>query len=402
MAPLNPVTRADFARRIQAALKALGVAQDFEWDELDNRLTQPDGPSFPLEEHFLEVQTQPVAQLDALVGAYAYMYVHPPRQPETWAEAKERVFPWVRPMAFHAYRGYQIQTGEKVDNVPYGALTPHVTVCAATPSKMKTLVVTVPDLERWGVSFEAVLEQARENIAQRGMLPWLASPEFPGMYRSPWKDEFGIGRMVFRDIYASLGLKGDPVVIAPSWQSFFVAGSDDIQGLTSLAKFAVPIAQREPFLILRPLRARGDAFEHWLPPEGHPAREPLHLLHLLNEVGDYGAQARTGRLFLERQEQASNIPVPAICGVRGAPGLHTMATWLEGPPCALPEVGFVLLKRKYSTIGYVSFDALKRVLGPALAPMNMYPQRWLGRAFPTEEQLAAMDLVPWDPTSPPM
>jgi hypothetical protein len=390
----NPITRKDFASRVTAALRTEDPAADYAWDELENWLSAPERPTLRLEEHFLEAQGQAPSLLDQLAAAYAHMHVHPPQQPATWEEEKKVVFPYVRPMSFHAHLGFRILQGEKLDPVPHGIVTEHVTVCIGTPTKWRTLPASVEDLKRWGVTIGEAMEQARLNVDARGVPDWKKSNEFEGVYRSPWADEYGISRMLFRDIYRQVPLRGDPVIIVPTWKTFLVAGSDDEQGLVNLGILGAKIASAEGFLIYRPLRARGDELVHWLPPPEHRAHGPLRFLHLANDCSDYAEQATAGRRFFERREEASNIPVPQVCQVGGE--LGTLVTWAEGPPCALPKADYVMLKRKFETSGVAKWADLQRVVGPELEALGIYPPRWLGRSFPSEWQLSEMDLMPVD------
>jgi hypothetical protein len=395
--PRNPISREEFAKQVAAALREEGAEGEFEFDAIENRLVHASRAPFPLEEHFLEAQGQPAYLIDQLARAYAHLHLRPPTQPSTWGEARRVVFPYVRPMAFHAHRGFRALQGEVLPAVPFGTVTEHVTVCIGTPTKWKTLVADVEDLKRWDVSTEGALDAARENVERRGNPDWLKANEYPGVFRSPWKDEYGISRILFRGAFGRIPLRGDPVIIAPTWQSFLVAGSDDEQGLVNLGLLGRKIAEKDNFLIYRPLRARGDALEHWLPPKGHTAHQPLRFLQLANECGDYAEQAQVGRRFFERKEQASNIPVPQVCSLHGGAELGTIATWRDGPPCALPRVDYVALKRKSENLGVAKWADVQRAVGSELKPLNVYPPRWLARSFPADWQLAAMDLTPFEP-----
>lgn len=389
----NPLTRREFADRVAAALRLEGARGPYEFDELENALTRPDRPAFALEEHYLEARSQPPHHLEQLARGYAHLHLFPPVQPATWEEAQQVVFPYVRPTAFHAHRTFRAHQGEPLAPLPCGQVTEHVTVCLGTPTKWKTLVATVDDLARWGVSIEAALDQARANVSARGLLDWQHSNEFPGVYRSPWKDEYGIARLLFPDVFKRLPLRGEPVVIAPSWQTFLVAGADDAQGLVNLGKLGMKLCERDGLLLYRPMRVRGDVLAHWLPPKDHPAHAPLRLLHLVNECGDYAEQAQVGRRFFERKEEPSNIPIPAIMSLNGGLEHATLVTWRAGPPCALPRADLVAFQRKSERLGTATWAEVQRVLGPELEPLNLYPPRWLGRQFPADWQLSSMHLA---------
>jgi hypothetical protein len=395
--PRNSITRREFAEKVIAALHTEGATGEYVFDELENALTSPDRPPFSLEENYLEAQGQASYLLEQLVRAYAHIHLHPPEVPAMWEVATKVVFPYVRPMAFHAHRGFRAAQGQKLDPVPFGLVSEHVTVCVGVPSKWKTLVATVEDLKRWGVSIDEALEQARQNVSARGNPEWQVSNEYPGVYRSPWKDEYGISRILFPSVFGRVPLRGDPVIIAPTWQGFLVAGSDDEHGLVNLGRIGKKLIENDSYLIYRPMRARGDTLEHWVPPKGHPAHGPLRFLHLINECGDYVEQAQVGKRFFERREEASNIPSPQVYSSDGGREFGTIVTWRDGPPCALPKADCVAFKRKSENLGVAKWADVQRVIGSELEPMKTYPPRWLGRTFPADWQLSSMNVVSWGP-----
>jgi len=392
------LTRRQFADKFAAALRAEGDTTAYEFDELDNAQTCLGVAPVPLEEHYLETYGQPAHFVDQLALGFAHMFLHPPVQPATWEEAKSRIFPYIRPTSFHAHQTFRsLERGETPKPVPYGAITEHVTVCVGTPTKWKTLVATVEDLACWGVTIEAALDQARDNVSAKGHPGWQHSNDYPGVYRSPWKDEFGISRLLFPDLLRQLPLRGDPVIIAPTWQTFLVAGSDDAQGLANLGIYGKKISEKDGYLIYRPMRVRDGALVHWVPPKGHPGHGPLRFLHLNNECGDYADQARVGKRYFDRREQASNIPIPQVVGLAGGVELATIVTWREGPPCALAKCDYVFFRRKFDDAGVVRWEDMMRVIGSELEPLNIYPPRWLGRRFPADWQISSMGLLPWAP-----
>lgn len=393
----NTITRKDFAEQVATALRREDPRAEYVYDELDNALSSPDRPTLRLEEPYLEANGLAPSLVGQFAQAHAYLHVHPPQQATTWEEAKEVVFTYVRPMSFHAVRGFQAQQGTDLDVAPYGSLTEHLTVCVGTPTKWKTLVAENRDLARWGVSFEAALDAAYGNVERRGFVEWQKSNEYPGVFRSPWDDEYGIARMLSPSWFRNLPLRGDPVVVAPSWKRFLVAGTEDEQGLVNLGLLAKKVSDSEGFLMYRPVRLHADRIEEWLPPTGHRAHNPLKFLRLMNECGDYTQQAQVGRRFFERREEASNIPAPNVCALYGGRELATIATWREGPPCALPKVDYVALKTKVQDLGIVRWADLERVVGGELEPLKLYPPRWLARKFPAPWQVSEMNPMPWGP-----
>src|SRR5205823_5369776 len=100
-------------------------------------------------------------------------------------------------------------------------------------------------------------------------------------------------RVVFPDVFRSLGLAGEPVIVLVKTGMVLAAGSDDENGLFHLGR----AARREmesnlAFLVARPMRLGASGWSHWVPESGHPARPLLRLLEAIGEQTDDQVQAR--------------------------------------------------------------------------------------------------------------
>src|SRR5699024_7376567 len=70
--------------------------------------------------------------------------------------------------------------------------------------------------------------------------------------------------------------------------------------------------------------------------------------------------------------------------------------WTEGTVCLLPRTDVISLVRadddssSSRSLGTVDWDWAVRVAGPLMQLQDMYPERWLVREFPSDEQLREM------------
>jgi len=58
----------------------------------------------------------------------------------------------------------------------------------------------------------------------------------PGLYQSPWQDDFDASRLLIPELFYRLKLCGDPVVAIPNRNCLYVTGAKDYQNLNRLAE----------------------------------------------------------------------------------------------------------------------------------------------------------------------
>jgi hypothetical protein len=81
----------------------------------------------------------------------------------------------------------------------------------------------------------------------------------------------------------------------------------------------------------------------------------------------------------------------------GAP--HVAAVWSKGVRCLLPHahvIGFAepqLSDNKVLIYGLVPWGTAAAVMGDMLEPQGLYPERYLVKGFPRDEQIAEMQPV---------
>jgi hypothetical protein len=86
--------------------------------------------------------------------------------------------------------------------------------------------------------------------------------------------------------------------------------------------------------------------------------------------------------------------IPIRDPATGAP--QTIATWGKGVRCLLPRadvIGFAepqLSDNKVLIYGIVPWDTAAAVMGNMLEPQGLYPERYLVKGFPSDEQMAEM------------
>ena len=391
--PPEPATRADFAARVIAEMRAAGLQGDITHDEIAGTLVHGERGPFDLEaayRHFAGPIVRP--DNEEMLKRVVRFYVRPPAVPLTWDEVRTRVLPTITQMARQVERAFEIERGTQKEIIRYAALTDHIAVEVGYPLDDGSVAVSDELLGRWEMDFEEVLNQATTNLLRKGTPKWKVSPDYPGVFRSPWSDGFDASRILLPRVMRSLMVQGDPVAILHAPSCLLVAGADDPDALFQLGRCAKKQWEtNRGSHITRPIRRTDGQWNQWLPPPDHPAHPLLRLMEGLAEKRDYDEL-----LSVTRERLKMQVATPSVQIVQSPLGdTRTVTTWTDRTATAIPMADGVVFKRGGETLGVAEFEAVRAALGSDLEPLAVYPRRMLGRTFPAEWQLAQMGLVPW-------
>src|SRR5205823_6103112 len=131
---------------------------------------------------------------DEMLERVVRFYVRPPAIPLSWAEARTRVLPTIIQMAQQVIRAFEVERGTEKQIHRYAAITDHITVEVGCPVEEGTVSASDELLSKWGIDFEEALNQATTNLSRKGTPQWKVSPDYPGVWRSPWNDGFDASR----------------------------------------------------------------------------------------------------------------------------------------------------------------------------------------------------------------
>lgn len=384
-----------FAEHVTEALRSAGVAGNIAYDRTSERLlneTLPD--AFYLGEAWNTWRRVSEDERGDWLRRYVEVFLRGRQMPGTWEEAKPGVMVRIRPRVVHACWPLRHELeGLRIPNLPAAELTEHLVVELAWPQKDAISTVLTEDLQRWGVTAEEALEAAAVNLRARSLplKPWLGSKEFPGVWRSPWKDRFDASRIVFVDGFG-LALEGPPVVVAPFDDCLMLADGDDEEALFNLGRAARREAEhRGTFLWLRPLRLDEGRWVHWLPPRESGGFAPLKLLYALNEKDDYDRQGELLQRLIDREDGQTRVsPVHMLQDGEG--NTFTATEWEAGRPAALAQTDTVLFRKDQQAVALVPFDRVLEVLGALLDERPDYPKRYLAVSYPDDWQIHSLGL----------
>jgi hypothetical protein len=400
----DALTRDELVAEFVAAIRAEGHTGAVTHDTARDRIVVEGRGEIGVEQLYAQLARSPRERRSEALSKAARYLVSPPRIPDAWEEAREKVLPLARRRMEIVAEDVRRETGEGPAPTFRAEFTEHLVFELGYPTELGTLTVPLETLGRWGLRPEEAFRQASENLIARSGGDWLVSPEAPGVFRSPWRDGFDVARLVSPALFSRLPLRGRPVVMAPLPSTLLVTGSESEEGLFQLGLAAKRIVDRQRlFHVLRTLRlgADGLSWEDWLPPTGHPANPPLRLLRALQDQRDHEEFADLIRALAAKKKAEAPRMAPLLVrqSVLGAE-IATFTVWRSGAAVALPKADAIVFQRGGETLGLADWDDVLRALPKSLKPMPGYPPRFLATDFPEEWQLGEIDLEPWTGPGP--
>lgn len=322
---------------------------------------------------------------------------------ERWAERDitRFILPRLRDRAWFSAvrRQAELELGadqEAIDDVmlPHRVLNDELAVHLAYELPTSVTEIGPDRLEVWQLSFDALLAKALDNLRLRSTESFERA--HPGVFVSPYRDTFDATRLVLPELFASLDVKGAPVVLAPTHDIVFVTGDADTGGLLQAATWAEEsLAEPRAFTAVA-FRLEGEIWKPWMPPRKHRAWSKLKMLRLQTTASAYARQKEVLEALLEANgHEISVAPLRAFRTPRG--DVFTASAWVENLDALLPEtdrLDFVQAGNEgpsdANRVWSTSFEVARRTVGNLMEPTGDRPERFRVRAFPTLAQLEQM------------
>ncbi len=173
-----------------------------------------------------------------------------------------------------------------------------------------------------------------------------------------------------------------------------MTGSDDEAGLGQVAQLAEPLLSEPRRVTGRAFTWREGSWTPYLPPDDHPAHEQFLRLLCLSAASDYADQQEA---LNERLSAAGDdLFVASVMLVEGtSKGLISLCSWTQGVVTLLPRTDRIAFVSPGegdhpSNVMQVPWDEAIAVVGDLMKPQGLRPERWRVDAFPTPEELSAL------------
>ena len=321
-------------------------------------------------------------------------FSHRREAPQAFEDVRHDLLPGVRNRAYYEIARLTVgrQAGAKFD-WPYRVLAGSLGAGLVYDQPESMMQVQQHSLDDWGATFDEAFAVALENLRQ--VSGHALAPAGPGVWASPWRDNYDPSRVLLPELLRRTGVAGDPVAMVPNRDTLLLAGSRDAAGLARLAGLA-----EEAFDQPRPVSGMAfrlteeDEWVPFLPGQAVPQREKFRLLRVKTVGGDYAEQGEA--LNALHEETGKDIFVASYSARQKQSGeVRSYCVWSEGVVSFLPRTDDIFFFRprggeEGDVVAEAAWERAEAVLGDMLKPVGLYPERYLVEGFPSEEQLAAL------------
>ncbi len=320
-----------FAKRVVARLEERGWPHPIQYDPVGFTLALGgEAGTVALHRTFFEWRKHPErGKIETLDDAIGFIFELGP--PPSFDVAVQLLRPVIRARA-------SLEAALMSSDDLQGAWRPvgeHLAVLVGIDRPNSRTTVVASTLKDWGHSFEECLDLAVKN--QRDTETIEFDRHASGFHIGLCDDRAPVARLLTPEVFASLPLRGDPVVVAASRICLLVAGSEDDEALDGVADF-VPMHLQESSW---PLSYAPMVFRQgrWQTFEPAPGRSEVAALHTLQALFNYADQRPFTEIWLEEQGRSDVIADLAVFPTDE--GLRSLVLW-NSPSSLLPRADFVV------------------------------------------------------------
>jgi hypothetical protein len=312
--------------------------------------------------------------------------------PASFEDMKPNLLPQVRCRSF--YETSRLGTQQRSES-PFLRLGEHLGVSLVYDLPEVMRHIDRQDLMDRQVTFEEAFRVACDNLRARSHEELVGHG--PGVWRSPWHDSYDAARLLLVDQVRRHPVRGDHVAMVPNRDTLLVTGSEDEVGLgimLSLSERGFRQAYRVSGIALR---LEGESWTPFLPPAGHPHFRGFKRLWQESRGQNHASQTEPLRaVYLDKGEDVFVAPYN-IAEDAATKEPWTWCFWGEGLDTLLPctdEVMFFRVNRdemKVKLVARGKWQRVREIVGDLMEPLDLYPERYRVRRFPSVEQLASIN-----------
>jgi len=230
--PLEPVDLAAITEELIAEARAQGVEGKLRVE--GNILFIDDGDG--AERHIFlgnigkEYAAAEAVDRPRLIAKYARLAVRPMRVAKP--DLRARVLPKLQPRRERELIKLRLPDGANVEGLLEGRPIAggELLFDLAVDEPEMIRVLTTTDLV--GITEQEAHACALDNLRTRSKQPW--KPLAPGVWGSPWGDQWDGARLALPELFRDLAVEGKPIVVVPNRNTVLVAGSRDVHALRLL------------------------------------------------------------------------------------------------------------------------------------------------------------------------
>jgi hypothetical protein len=394
----GPPTKDKFARMMLDAIRKAGEKAPVRYDAEHFRLyREGEGKNeLNLTNAYHEYCAAPAEKRPVIFkNLVRTWFSHRKEIPEEFDDARQDVLLGVRNRAVYEIARLTVgrEDGPKFD-WPYRVLAESLGVGLVYDLPESMMQVQQHTLDQWKTTFDEAFEVALGNLGQisRHGLERAA----PGVWVSPWRDNYDPSRMLLLDFIRHHKVAGDPVVMVPNRDTLLLAGSGDEGALGRLVAMAEEAYEQPRSITGMAYRLTGDGeWVPFLPGGSHPHHQKFKLLQVKTIGGGYGDQADALNALHEKTGKDIFVASFSALQKKETGEVRSYCVWSEGVVSFLPRTDDIFFFRPRGSeegdvVATAPWGRAQAVLGDMMKPVGLYPERYLVEAFPSDEQLAAL------------
>jgi len=250
-------------------------------------------------------------------------------------------------------------------------------------------VVNVTDLEKWGISFEAMFTLGLKRL-QDSTPPKFRSED--GYFVGTWNDDYDASRALLPQVFQDLPIEGNPVVCVPTRLKLLVADDQNPAAVEAMFKKAEEIANKEPRPHNpAPLTYHDGQIIDYLPEKGSPVFNHVQRARGLAGMLYYSQQKDLLEKLYEKTRKDDFVA--SFKFTQRSDGSYlSYSVWSRGIRTLLPKTDLIMLSdperpKEEMIVAQISWDRAQAVLGSLMLDTEMFPPRFYVSQFPSVEQL---------------
>lgn len=393
----GPPSKDAFARMLKKAIEKAGEKDPIHYDAA-NFLLRAKGEgenTMYLTNAYNEYCAAPKSLKAAVVRDFVQTwFTHRRELPEDFESAQHDLLPAIRNrMMFEGAAMRMKLDGAKKFHWPYRALAEFLGISLVYDLPSSMVQLQQHQLDDWKTTFEEAYEVACANL--REITKHTLNAAAPGVWVSPWRDNYDPSRMLLIDYIRHHQVAGDPVVMVPNRDTLLLTGSEDSNGLEKMVEMAEAAYEH-------PRSLSGVAFhltaeDEWVPflPESrHPQYEKYRLLHIKSLASVYEEQKAVLNELHEKTGKDIFVAGYSAIEMKDTGEIHSYCVWSEGVIAFLPKTDYIYFFRPRGdqdgeVVATVPWADAEAVLGDRIKPVGVYPERYLVEGFPSEDEIAS-------------
>ena len=388
-------TRDGFAQVVMERFSKAGIS-DFEYRAVDFAIQRP-GTSNAIFLHnvfqnFCQADTQ---GRETILSRFVHAFAAESKIPADLESAKTGFMPVLRDYRYISLGRLALEsrgTGN-LQLTPELPFAPELSILCACDFEDSMSLVNQEKLQSWGLSLEAAVHIAKENLRDRTD-PNGFTELRDGVHLGTWNDSYESARLILPDYFYRLSLEGDPVAFIPNRDILFVCGELD----TAAMSFIIEEGAKTHFENGYPLSPnlyvlRDGKWELFVPSEPRLRKRVLEV-QKRREATDYSEQQKYLNAIHARERK--NISVAGCQLYKKDDGTYfTHTVWSKDEDSLLPVADEITLflnpeapEGDSSEFLRVPWKKACTLLGSLMEPVDgLIPRRVRVRSFPDTAML---------------